>query len=262
MPRLLINVICLLAFSTPGWGLDLSDYTLVDLTHPYNADTIYWPTSPSKFELTELASGETSGGWFYSSYAFCTPEHGGTHLDAPMHFSANGASVHALPLENLIAPGVVIDVSAKTQEQADYRLTAEDVLEFEARHGRIAAGTIVLLRTGWSERWPDVKAYLGDDTPGDASGLSFPAYGEAASRLLVEQRGATLLGVDTASIDYGRSQDFIVHRVAAAKNVGGLENLTGLEQLPATGFTVLALPVKIEGGSGAPVRVVALVPRD
>jgi len=243
----------------PGWADDLSDYKLVDLTHPYNEDTIYWPTSPSKFELTELAYGETPGGWFYSANSLCTPEHGGTHFDAPIHFAAAGMPADAVPLENLVAPAVVIDVSAKARADRNYRLTVDDILGFERRHGRIAAGTIVLLRTDWSERWPNVVDYLGDDTPGDASNLSFPSYGADAARLLVEDRSVVILGVDTASIDYGPSSDFPVHRIAAARDVGGLENLTRLAQLPPTGVTLLALPMKIEGGSGAPVRAVALV---
>jgi kynurenine formamidase len=242
-------------------GLDLDGYRLVDLTHAYNAETVYWPTARSKFELTTLAAGETPGGFYYSAYAVSTPEHGGTHLDAPVHFSASGLPNHALPLEQLIAPAVVIDVAAKAREDRNYRLTVADVLDFEARHGAIAAGSMVLLRTGWSERWPNVADYLGDDTPGDASRLSFPGYGAEAAALLVEQRGVGMLGIDTASIDYGASQDFPVHRLAAARNVGGLENLTNLAALPATGATVLALPMKIEGGSGGPVRVVALVER-
>ncbi len=249
-----------LPFGT-GLAIDLDQYRLVDLTHAYNDDTIYWPTSPSRFEKRTLAEGETSGGWYYSAYSVCTPEHGGTHLDAPIHFDANGLTTDALPLANLIAPAVVIDVQAKAGRDPDYRLTAEDVLDFESGHGRIAAGTIVLLRTGWSARWPDALRYLGDDTPGDASRLSFPSYGNGAARLLVEERGVVMLGVDTASIDYGRSDEFPVHRTAAARNVGGLENLTNLDALPAIGATVLALPMKIERGSGGPVRVIALVPR-
>lgn len=242
--------------------LDLSDYRIVDLTHPYNEDTIYWPTSPSSFELTELAHGETPGGWFYSAYAFSMPEHGGTHFDAPVHFSASGAAVHEVPLGDLIAPAVLIDVSVKAAADSNYRLTVEDVLEFEARYGAIEPGSIVLLRTGWSERWPDKAAYLGDDTPGDVTRLSFPGYGADASRLLVEERGVVLLGIDTASIDYGASEDFPVHRISAGRNVGALENLTGLDALPPTGSTLFALPIVIEGGSGAPMRAVALVPRD
>ena len=252
---------CLLLAASTASGLDLDDYRLVDLTHAYNEDTVYWPTAPSKFEITTLADGETPGGFYYSAYAVCTPEHGGTHLDAPVHFSATGRANHALPLEQLMAPAIVIDVATKARADRNYRLTVADVLEFERRHGTIAAGTMVLLRTDWSERWPDVADYLGDDAPGDASRLSFPGYGAEAAALLVEQRSVAMLGIDTASIDYGPSPDFPVHRLAAARNVGGLENLTNLAALPATGATVLALPMKIEGGSGGPVRVVALVER-
>ncbi len=245
-----------------GSGVELSDYRIVDLTHPYNEDTIYWPTSPSSFELTELAFGETPGGWFYSAYAFSMPEHGGTHFDAPVHFSEDGAAVHEVPLSDLIAPAVVIDVSARAADDPNYQLTVEDVLEFETRNGAIESGTIVLLRTGWGDRWPNTAAYLGDDTPGDVSRLSFPGYGEDAGRLLVEERDVALLGIDTASIDHGPSQDFAVHVLAASHNVGALENLTRLDELPPTGFTLFALPIVIEGGSGAPMRAVALVPPD
>ena len=177
-----------------------------------------------------------------------------------MHFSERGRSTDQVPLAQLIAPAVVIDVSAKAEADPDYRLSPDDVLSFERQHGRIGAGTIVLLRTGWSRRWPDVKNYLGDDTPGDASRLRFPSYGEAGRAPARGERRAGVLGVDTASIDYGRSTDFVVHRLAAAQQVAGLENLTNLEQVPAAGATVIALPIKIEGGSGGPVRVVAVVP--
>ncbi len=240
--------------------IDVSRSRLVDLTHAYNAHTIYWPTSPTKFRLDTLAHGQTPGGYFYSSYSLSTPEHGGTHLDAPAHFSEQGRSTDQVPIDQVIAPAIVIDVSARAAADPDYRLTAADVTAFERQHGAIAEHTIVLLRTGWSARWPDVKAYLGDDTPGDASKLRFPSYGEDAARLLVEERHVGALGVDTASIDYGHSSDFVVHRVAAARQVVGLENLTSLDQVPPTGATLIALPMKIEGGSGGPVRVVAVVP--
>lgn len=241
--------------------LDLSAYRMVDLTHAYNARTVSWPTSPTRFTLERLAYGHTEGGYFYSAYTLCTPEHGGTHLDAPIHFAEGKWTAEALPLEQLIAPAVVIDVTANAAADRDYRLTRDDVLEFERRHGRITERTIVLMRTGWSRHWPDVKAYMGDDTPGDASRLSFPGFGLEAATLLVGERRAGVLGIDTASLDYGRSTDFVVHRVAAAENVPGLENLTGLDQLPPTGAVVVALPMKIEGGSGGPLRAVALVPR-
>jgi kynurenine formamidase len=241
--------------------LDITRQRIVDLSHAYGADTLYWPTSPTRFRMDALAAGKTPAGYFYAANTFCTPEHGGTHLDAPIHFFEKGLTADKLPLEQLIAPAVVIDVSAKAEANRDYRLTPEDVASFEKANGRIAQRTIVLLRTGWSRHWPNAKAYLGDDTPNDASKLSFPSYGAEAARLLVDERRVGALGVDTASTDYGRSTDFEVHRIAAPKNVVGLENLTNLDQLPARGAVVIALPMKIEGGSGGPLRAVALVPK-
>jgi kynurenine formamidase len=241
-------------------SLDLSKRKIVDLTHAYGADTVFWPTSPSRFALQKLASGMTEGGYFYAANTFCTPEHGGTHLDAPIHFSERGQTMEQIPLEKLMAPAVVIDVTARTATDRNYLASRDDVLAFEKAHGKIEPGTMVLLRTGWSRHWPNAKAYLGDDTPGDASKLSFPSFGADAARLLVEERGVAALGVDTASTDYGRSTDFQVHRIAAARNVPGLENLTNLDQLPPRGAFVIALPMKIAGGSGGPLRAVALLP--
>ncbi len=241
--------------------IDLSRYELVDLTHALNARTVFWPTSEGGFELRRLAFGLTPGGFFYAANAFAMPEHGGTHLDAPIHFAEGGATADRIPLGRLVLPAVVIDVSAEAAKDADYRLTPDDIRAFERRHGRIPAGAAVLLRTGWDQRWPDRKSYLGDDTPGDASRLHFPSFGVEAARLLVDERRAGALGADVASIDYGQSKDFMVHRIAGARGVPGFENLTGLGALPPTGALLLALPIKIEGGSGGPLRAVALVPR-
>ena len=257
----LFFVILLTALVAGQQPLDVSNHRIVDLSHAYGPSTVYWPTSPSKFKLETLAQGRTEGGFFYSAYSICTPEHGGTHLDAPFHFSESGRTTEQIPLEQLVAPAVVIDVTARAAADRDYRLTPEDVVQFEKSHGRIAAGSIVLLRTGWSKHWPNTRAYLGDDTPGDASKLSFPSYGAEAAKLLVQERRVAALGIDTASIDYGRSKDFQVHRIAAAGNVPGLENLTNLDALPPRGATVIALPMKIEKGSGGPLRAIALVPK-
>ncbi len=252
-----------LLWSTLGWAqpIDFNQYELVDLTHSYDDDTIYWPTSPTHFQLDELANGPTPGGWFYSAYAFSMPEHGGTHLDAPYHFSETGNTVDEVPLTRLVGPAVVIDVSPRAAADRDYRLTLRDVVDFETEHGRIAQSAIVILRTGWSRFWPNVREYLGDDTPGDASNLSFPSFGAEAAEFLVSEREVSAIGVDTASIDYGRSQDFPVHRIAAGRNVAGLENLTGLDRLPPTGASIIALPAKIAGGLGGPVRVIAVLPK-
>jgi kynurenine formamidase len=237
----------------------LRGYRSVDLTHAFGPSTLYWPTAITGFTLERLSYGATPGGWFYASNAFCAPEHGGTHLDAPIHFGEGKQTADQLPLERLVAPAVVIDVRERTASDPDFRLTAADVLAWERRHGRIAPGTIVLLSTGWGAFWPDRKRYFGDDTPGDASKLHFPSYGEDAARLLVTERRVAALGVDAASIDYGQSTDFIVHRIAAEANVPGLENLANLDRLPPTGALVVALPMKIENGSGGPLRAIALV---
>ena len=239
--------------------LDLSAYALVDLSHAYDENTLYWPTSTERFVLEELAYGPSDGGWFYSSYGFSSPEHGGTHLDAPIHFAEGGQTVDEIPLERLVAPAVVIDVRQAAAENADYRLTLADLGAWEGEHGPIPAAAAVLLLTGWDEFWPDALRYLGDDTPGDATNLHFPSFGEEAVRFLIDERDVGLLGVDTASIDYGASDDFIVHQIATLAGVAGLENLTGLDRLPPSGAWIVALPMKIAGGSGGPVRVIALL---
>ena len=246
--------------SPPPSAPDLRTARVVDLTHPFDERTPYWPTATSGFKLERVHYGKTDAGYFYSAYSFCAPEHGGTHLDAPIHFGEGRWTADQIPVDRLVRPAAVIDVAAASAADADHRLTVEELKAWEARHGRIAEGTIVLLRTGWSARWPDKKRYLGDDTPGDASRLHFPSYGAEAARILVADRKVAALGVDTASIDPGSAKDFPVHQIVAAANVPGFENLTGLDALPPTGAWVVALPMKIAGGSGGPLRAIALVP--
>ena len=240
--------------------VDLSKAKVVDLTHPFDEKTIYWPNSPSTFKLQKLADGPAEGGYYYRMNSFCAPEHGGTHLDAPSHFARDGWAVDQIPLSKLVARGVVLDVTKQAAANPDYRLTVADVKAWEGRNGAVPAGSIVLLRTGWGSRWPDRKKYLGDDTPGETSNLHFPSYGKDAAELLVKERRVAVLGLDTASIDYGPSKDFIVHQIANGANVPGLENLANLDQLPETGAWIVALPMKIAGGSGGPLRAIALVP--
>ena len=244
----------------PSPLVDLRQVRVVDLSHSFDARTLYWPNSPSGFQLQPIHRGRTEAGFFYAANSFCAPEHGGTHLDAPIHFAETGRTADEIPLRQLIGPGCVIDVSRQAASDADYRLRREDVEEWEARNGPLPQGAIVLLRTGWASRWPDRKRYFGDDTPGDVAHLHFPSYGKEAAELLVNRRQVAALGVDTASIDHGPSRDFVVHQVAAAANVPGLENLARLEELPERGSWVVALPMKIGGGTGGPLRAVALVP--
>jgi kynurenine formamidase len=248
-----------LALAAAPPAVDLSRVRIVDLTHAFGADTLYWPTSPSAFELKTLHRGPSEGGYFYSAYSFCAPEHGGTHLDAPVHFAEGRHAADAVPLEQLMAPAVVLDVSMKAAADPAYRLTRADVEAWEKRNGRIEPGTIVLLRTGWGKRWPDRKAYFGSDGQGESK-LRFPSYGVDAARLLLERKVAGL-GVDTASIDYGASTDFAVHVLVNGADVPAFENVANVDTLPERGAFVIALPMKIADGSGGPLRIVALVPR-
>ncbi|WP_262691755.1 cyclase family protein [Kordiimonas aestuarii] len=240
--------------------IDFATAKVFDLSHAYGPDTIFWPTSPIKFEHKELSYGETAGGYFYSAYSFCMPEHGGTHMDAPIHFYRGGDTVSDLALENLIMPAIVIDVRAQAEADRNFRLDVANIEAFEEVYGRIPSGSAVLLATGWDHFWPDVKAYMGDDSPGDASKLSFPSFGAEAISFLVKERGVKLIGIDTASIDYGKSKDFPVHQIVGRANIPALENLKSIDELPPKGATLIALPIKIKNGSGGPVRAVALVP--
>ena len=243
----------------PGALASLPAERMVDLSHPYDRETIFWPTA-KPFEIESDAAGVTEGGYWYASNSLCLSEHGGTHLDAPYHFARDGWTTGAIPLGALIAPVVVVDVRDSAARDPDHAVTFEEIERFEDRHGPIPAGAVVLLWTGWSERWPDRLNYLGDDTPGKDSDLHFPGLSAEAARHLAETRGVAGVGIDTASIDPGPSTDFLAHRVLAASNVYNLENLNRVGELPTTGATLVSLPMKIAGGSGGPVRVVAILP--
>jgi len=232
----------------------------VDLTHPFSSRTILWPTDTLGFKLEELSYGYTDDGWFYSAYQLSAAEHGGTHLDAPIHFFEGRRTTDQIPFSNLIGPAVVVDISDRVHP--DYQVTVEDLNRWEAEHGRIPEGAILLVRTGWDARYGDRAAYLGTELTGEAAvaDLHFPGLGPEAAEWLVQNRKIAAVGIDTPSIDYGQSTDFKVHRILFEQNVPGFENLASLGELPATGSYVVALPMKIEGGSGGPLRIVAYRP--
>ena len=244
----------------PDATVDLAGDRLVDLSHAFNRRTIYWPTA-QQFRLTKVADGETEGGWHYAANNFRAAEHGGTHLDAPIHFARNGDTADEIPLRKLAGAAVNVDVRAKANADRDYLVSVADLEAFEAEHGRIAADTVVLLRTGWARHWPDARRYMGTaDRGADAvPNLHFPGLSEEAARWLVAQRRIKAVGIDTASIDRGQSTAFEAHRVLAAGQVPVFENVANLDRLPAEGFHVIALPMKIEGGSGGPLRALAIV---
>jgi kynurenine formamidase len=233
--------------------------SIIDLTHPFDHDTLYWPSEESGFELSSIHRGKTNAGWYYAANRLSAPEHGGTHIDAPAHFGEGRISVDKIPLGNLLGPAVVIDISDQAERDPDALLEPEAIEAFEKEHGPIAPGTIVLVRTGWSTRWPNRKAYLGDNRLGKADKLHFPGISEAGAKALVLRRIAAV-GIDTASLDNGPSRDFLAHRALAAADVPGFENVARLDMVPSTGALIVALPMKIATGTGAPLRIVAIVP--
>lgn len=231
----------------------------IDLSHEFSDETIYWVTA-EPFKRTTVAEGPTEKGFYYSAYNFSGAEHGGTHIDAPIHFAEGKKTVDQIELGQLIAPGVKIDVSAKAADR-DYLITVDDIKAWEAANGTIPEWSIVLLHTGFGSRWPDKKAYLGTDQKGpDAvKDLHFPGLHPDAAKWLVENRKLKAVGIDTASIDHGQSTDFRSHVALMTNNIPAFENVANLDKLPVNGFHVFALPMKIKGGSGGPLRIAALV---
>jgi len=251
---LLIFAVPVLAQRTPS----LPAGRVVDLSHAFDANTVYWPTA-EPFKLETDFEGVTDKGYFYSAYRYSAAEHGGTHIDAPVHFAKGHYPVDEIPLDQLMGDGIVIDVTAQCAANRDYLVSVADFENWERRNGRIAPGTIVFLRTGFAKYYPDRKAYLGTDERGaDAvPKLHFPGLDPAAARWLTQNRSIKAIGLDTASIDRGQSTLFESHRILFEKNIPALENVANLDQLPVKGFSVIALPMKIKGGSGGPVRIVA-----
>ena len=234
---------------------------LVDLSHVYDETTIFWPTS-DRFRLEKTFDGVTPGGYYYASNNVFTAEHGGTHLDAPVHFARGAQTVEQIPLDRFFGPAIVVDVAEPSEQDADYQVTVDDLLRAEREQGPIPSDGIVLIRTGFSRRWPDAARYLGtaERGPDAVRNLHFPGLHPDAARWLIANRPVRAIGIDTASIDYGQSTLYETHRALFGRNIPAFENLTALERLPLRGATIVALPMKIGGGSGAPLRAVAIVP--
>ncbi len=239
----------------------LADHTLVDLSHAYDAETIYWPTEDG-FDLEPEFVGMTDKGYYYASNSFRSAEHGGTHLDAPRHFAEGRQTVDEIPLEHVVGAAVVVDVSERALADADYQVSVADFEAWETEHGQLPDNIIVLLKTGYAQFWPDRVRYMGTDERGAeaVAKLHFPGLRPDAARWLVDHRAIHAIGLDTPSIDYGQSTLYESHRILFAADIPAFENLADLSGLPAHGFVVAALPMKIGGGSGGPLRIVAFVP--
>lgn len=237
----------------------INESKVIDMTYNFDSLTVYWPTAKS-FNWEKDFWGMTASGYFYASASYGASEHGGTHIDSPIHFGQGKATTEQIPVTKLIGPAVVIDISASCDKNPDYLLTVADIKNWERRFGRITDNSIVLIRTGWGKYWPNRKLYLGSDTPGDTANLHFPGISKEAAEFLANERKVDGVGVDTASLDYGQSKDFQAHRVLCGVSIYGLENIANMGQLPPVGATLIALPMKIKGGTGGPTRIIAILP--
>ncbi|MBI4526681.1 MAG: cyclase family protein [Deltaproteobacteria bacterium] len=258
MKKIVFPVLPLLFFFVcDSYAID--ERKLVDLTYAFSEETMYWPTA-KPFKLEKVNEGMTPQGYWYSSYNYGASEHVGTHLDAPFHFAQKKWTVDQVPLAQTIGAGVVIDLKRKVEANPEYQLQVVDVRTWEKRHGKIARGAIVVMYSGWGKYWGDRKKYFGTDQPDDITTLRFPGFSKAAAVFLVRERKVKAVGIDTPSIDYGPSRDFPAHRIFGEANIPIFENVASLDRLPPKGATIFAIPMKIRGGSGAPLRIFALLP--
>lgn len=258
-----IFFIILFSCSTPVKKQTLSELLStgkwIDLSYSFSEETIYWPNNPTGFKLDTQFNGITAGGFFYASNAFFAPEHGGTHLDAPVHFAKSKWNADEIPVDQLVGNAVVIDVAAKAGNNADYLINIADVETWEKNHGNIPAGSFLLFRTGWGKFYPDKEKYMGTAAKGDSAipHLHFPGIDPDLASWLVKNRKIKAVGIDTPSIDNGQSKDFKTHQLLCAENILGFENLANLDALPETGAYLIALPMKIKNGTGGPLRIIA-----
>ena len=238
----------------------LTEARWIDLTHPLNEETLVWPTS-IPFEFDVVFEGMTDDDYYYAARNFSGPEHGGTHLDAPIHFAEDRWTAGQIPLERLVGPGALVDVSQQAAADPNYQVTADDLQVWEAEHGPIPPGAILLLHTRRAELWPDAEAYMGTDARGEeaVAELEFPGLHPDAAQWLVDERDVAAVGLDTPSLDHGPSSLFETHRILMEENIYGLENVANLGELPPAGATILAMPALLEDGTGGPVRIVAVV---
>lgn len=257
---LLCAVLTLAQHKSPPQKTGWPSGRVIDLSYAFDEESVYWPTAET-FTLEKDFEGVTDKGYYYLAYRYTAAEHGGTHIDAPVHFAQGRNSVDQISLDQLLGRAIVVDVISRCASNPDYLITISDFQNWERRSGKIANGTIVLLRTGYGQFYPDRKRYLGTDERGAAAvaKLHFPGLSPDAAKWLVERRRIKAVGIDTASIDYGQSTLFESHRTLFEHDVPAFENVANLDRLPRKGFSVIALPMKIKGGSGGPLRIVAIL---
>lgn len=234
---------------------------LLELSYTFNVDA---PNSPSlkNFEHSIVKKGKNKFGNWVELNNFCSSEHSGTHLDAPVHFNRHGWSVSEIPTERLYrVPGVMIDVSRRARSQSNYEIKTRDLERWESSNGIIPDGAVVLINTGWGQKSSDIQQYSGLD---EHNKLNFPGLSVEAAEWLAthgskhgHDKGILGVGIDTISVDVGQSVRYPAHIALARRNLYNIENVANTYRLPPTGFILTILPVRIGGGSGAPARILA-----
>ena len=257
----------LLGSLLPNLVASLANRKAIDLTHSVGEHTIAWP-SATKFSTSNVVRMQVdvvgSGGYWYEARDISQAEHSGTHTDAPAHFYKGGWRTADIPLERLAGPGVKIDITEKVKKDQDTGLAVDDILAWEEEHGEIPEDAVVIVHTGHGKWYGDKKKYFGrpeglDLPDNDTQHLHFPGVEPEASQWLVDKRKIVGLGIDTPSTDKGQSRQFRTHRILGQANIWGLENMARTEELPSKGFMVYNMVHKLEGGSGGPTRVVAIL---
>ncbi|GLV44973.1 Cyclin A [Carabus blaptoides fortunei] len=228
----------------------------VDLTWNFDNNTIYW-VGVQPFTFTKVLAEFTKGNFWLAMNEFCAGEHGGTHIDAPYHFNKEGLKVGDIPLERLIAHGVVIDISKEVEITGpSAKLEASHLIKWVEQNGEFESNTVILVKFGWSQYFHNKTEFLGTIQESSNS-LHFPGLSEEAAQWIADTKKVVGVGVDTASIDPGSVTAGLAHRVLNGQNIYLLENVKLLEDLPARDFTLLVMPMKIREGTGAPLRLVA-----
>ena len=251
--------LAILLVAMSGWCDRAEAQRLVDLTYAFDETTQVWPNNLPFHRDATVRGGTKTEAWYATGQVLLS-EHAGTHMDAPLHFAQGQVGIDQIPVERLMGPVVVIDVRVAVAGDSDYRLSLTDIQRWEARYGTIPTGAVVMMLTGWGAYWTDRERYFGTTTPDLPTRLHFPGFSREVAEFLVAERRIHGVGIDTPSIDHGPSQDFSVHRVLNGAGLYGLENVARLDEVPPSGGTLLALPMKIAGGTGAPVRIIVILP--
>jgi kynurenine formamidase len=226
---------------------------VVDLSHVIATNIPLWPGDPA-VEFQTVASIDTDG---YFLRKFTIGEHSATHMNAPASFMAGGATIDAYPQSSLVVPAVVIDVRCETEKNPDYQFSKQDLLKWESVHGQVPAGSLVLLYTGWQEKWNNPVAFFNQDASG---GLHFPGFGSAVTKFLLQHRHIAGVGIDTHGADPGQDTTYATNNQVLANGGIVLECVNNLDKIPATGSTLVLGMLRLKGGSGTPLSITALAP--